>query len=302
MSAPVELILYWLARVLIGLLQSLPLKCVARLGRFCGGIAYWLDARHRNVALENLRRCFESDRSPRELRELARENFRRIGENYTCAVRTSAMTSDEIEEVLTVHGIERVLGADGKVSGNRIFAIGHFGNFELYARAGSHLPSHQFATTYKALRQPSLNRLLRSLRARSGCLYFERGNDLVALRQALRTQKLMLGLSADQHAGYRALRVPFLGEVCSTTKAPALYSLRYHCPLLVAVCYRTGLARWRIEVGPEIPTRENGRPRSIESITRDMNLVFEEAVRRDPANWFWVHRRWKPEKSRPNPN
>jgi KDO2-lipid IV(A) lauroyltransferase len=26
----------------------------------------------------------------------------------------------------------------------------------------------------------------------------------------------------------------------------------------------------------------------------DVNRAFEAAIRRDPANWFWVHRRWKP--------
>jgi lauroyl/myristoyl acyltransferase len=26
----------------------------------------------------------------------------------------------------------------------------------------------------------------------------------------------------------------------------------------------------------------------------DVNRAFEAAVRRDPANWFWVHKRWKP--------
>jgi len=25
----------------------------------------------------------------------------------------------------------------------------------------------------------------------------------------------------------------------------------------------------------------------------EVNRAFEAAVRRDPANWFWVHRRWK---------
>jgi len=27
---------------------------------------------------------------------------------------------------------------------------------------------------------------------------------------------------------------------------------------------------------------------------RDVNHAFELAVKRDPANWFWVHNRWKP--------
>jgi KDO2-lipid IV(A) lauroyltransferase len=32
----------------------------------------------------------------------------------------------------------------------------------------------------------------------------------------------------------------------------------------------------------------------------DVNRAFEAAVRRDPANWFWVHNRWKPAK-KPTP-
>ena len=44
---------------------------------------------------------------------------------------------------------------------------------------------------------------------------------------------------------------------------------------------------------PEIPTRETGGPRPVHAIMRDVNRAFEAAVRRDPANWFWVHDRWK---------
>jgi KDO2-lipid IV(A) lauroyltransferase len=70
--------------------------------------------------------------------------------------------------------------------------------------------------------------------------------------------------------------------------------LRYHCALHTGFCYRTGLAQWRIESGPEIPTHENGAARTSEAIMRDVNRAFEDAVKRDPANWFWVHNRWKP--------
>jgi KDO2-lipid IV(A) lauroyltransferase len=43
---------------------------------------------------------------------------------------------------------------------------------------------------------------------------------------------------------------------------------------------------------------EGGHPRSVEAITTDINRAFERAVRKDPANWFWVHNRWKPFRSR----
>ena len=38
---------------------------------------------------------------------------------------------------------------------------------------------------------------------------------------------------------------------------------------------------------------KDGEPRSVADIMRDVNRAFEAAVARDPANWFWVHNRWK---------
>ena len=87
-----EHLIYFFARALVALLQSLPLTWVARIGRAGGALAFWIDARHRRVALENLTMCFGDEKSPREIRAIAKENFRRIGENYCCAVKTAAMS------------------------------------------------------------------------------------------------------------------------------------------------------------------------------------------------------------------
>ena len=285
--------LYYVARALASLIQALPLTWVARLGRIGGGLAYWLDARHRRVALRNLALCFGQEQSPAQLRAVARENFRRIGENFACAIKTAAMSFEELRPRVEFVGNPQVLSAPkDRKPGNVVVAIGHFGNFELYARFGQFAPAYQCATTYRALRQPSLNRLLQSLRERSGCLYFERRFDAQALKALMNQPGVMLGLLSDQSAG--AVRVPFLGHECSTTTAPAIFALRYHSILIPAICYRVGLARWRIELGAEIPTHENGQARSTAAIMGDVNRAFEAAVRQDPANWFWVHRRWKP--------
>ncbi|MDE3067737.1 MAG: hypothetical protein KGJ60_09320 [Verrucomicrobiota bacterium] len=281
-------LLYRLARALVALIQSLPLAQVGRLGRLGGALAFWADARHRRVALQNLQMCFGNERPPDEIRALAKENFRRLGENFACAVKTAAMSFDELRPHVEFVNIERLQPPRRVVA-----AIGHFGNFELYARFGQFAPEYQCATTYRALKQPALNRLLQSLRERSGCLFFERRGGAAGLRAAMRRPNLILGLLADQSMS--GLRGPFLGRDCDTTLAPAVFALRYDCDLFPAVCFRVAPARWRLEVGEQIPIRENGRPRPAAAIMRDVNLAFEAAVRRDPANWFWVHRRWKGE-------
>ena len=285
-------LLYWLARGFVAVIQSLPLGFVARLGRAAGALAFRLDARHRRVVVNNLTMVFGGEKSAAEISEIARENFRRIGENYLCAIKTSAMTEEELKPHIEAGGADRLPKPTGDAKpGNLVFAIGHFGNFELYARLNRVCPGYQCATTYRALKQPALNRLMQDLRGTSGCLYFERRTDGEKLRAAMNRGGIILGLLADQSS--KGLRAPFLGHDCNTGLAPAILALRYEAKLFTAICYRVAPARWRVEVGEEIPTHENGRPRATDDVMREVNRHLEAAVRRDPANWFWVHRRWK---------
>jgi KDO2-lipid IV(A) lauroyltransferase len=232
--------------------------------------------------------CFGREKSPEEIRALAKENFRRIGENYACAVKTSVMSFEALRPHVEFVGIERLLPPRRVVN-----AGGHFGNFELYARVKDIVPGCPCAATYRALNQPALNRLLKMLRDRSGCLFFERRTDGAALRAAMNRPAILLSLQIDQHGGRNGLRLPFLGHDCSTSPAPAIFALRYNCEFYAAVCFRVGLAKWRLELGEQIPTHENGHARPVADLMRDVLRAHEAAVRRDPANWFWVHRRWK---------
>lgn len=291
-----QYVIYPLARLLIALLQALPLAVVAKLGRFGGGLAHALDARHRRVALKNLTMCFGAEKTPTEIRALALENFKRIGESFACGVKTASMGEAQIRRVLEVVGAEKLVGPERSTARNRVIAIGHFGNFEVYMSASHFVPGFRFSTTYRALRQPLLNGLVKRLREQSGGLAFERRTDASALREAMNRERLMIGFLSDQHAGDKGRRLPFFGHDCSTSAAPALFALRYECPLHTAICYRVEAGRWRIEVGDAIPTHEQGHPRTVEAMSIDINRAFETAIRRDPANWFWVHNRWKPAK------
>lgn len=285
-------IIYHLGRLLIAFIQGLPLRFVARAGRLGGGLVYHLDGRHRRVTLKNLTMCFGQDKSPAEITAIAHENFRRIGENYACAVKTAGMTFEQLKPHLEFSGFEKLPRTDGAGRTQSIVAaIGHFGNFELYARIQDIRPDLQGATTYRALKQPGVNRLMQSLRRVNGCRFFERRTEGAGLRKLLNQGGSILGLLSDQHS--QGFRSPFLGHDCHTGLAPAVLALRYDCELVSIICHRVGLARWQLQVGDKIQTHVDGLARTSEDIMRDVNLALEAAVRCDPANWFWVHRRWK---------
>ena len=255
-SLSVDTPLYYFLRGLKAALQALPILWVARFGRAIGALVHLLDGRHRRVATRNLTMCLGDEKSAAEIKALVKENFRRIGENFACAVKTAGMAVEELNHHMEIVGREKVLSRD-KIYGpvSRIFAIGHFGNFELFASSVKIAQGYRGATTYRAIKGAAINRLLLEMRESSGCQFFERRTEGGALRAALRTQLLLLGLLSDQHSGDNGVRLPFFGHEASVTKSPAVFALRFNLPLHTAICFRTGLGHWRIEVGDEIPTR-----------------------------------------------
>src|SRR5207247_2543960 len=107
------------------------------------------------------------------------------GENFSCAAKTATMSFEELRPFCEFFGVEKFFEhRERQAPQSCVGAIGHFGNFELYARVGQFAPPFRAATTYRGLRQPSMNRLLQSLRERSGCLFFERRTDATALKAA----------------------------------------------------------------------------------------------------------------------
>ena len=291
-----ETVYYLIARCVIGIASCLPLKFVAWCGRHGGAIAWHLDNRHRNVALQNVQASFPG-KNENEVRGIAQENFRRLGETYASILKTGHMKENEISKILTIDGyevIENILKENPKE--RIILAAGHFGNFELLSWLRLGAPSvRQWITTYRGLHQQKLTELLLDLRKASGVLYLDRRNQMRQIQKAMEQPGIVLGLVADQRPHRGGLRLPMFGRETSVNPAPAVMAKRYNCRLFPTACFRTDLGHWTIELGKEIPICTNGKRRSTDDITLDIITAHEKYIRRDPSNWFWVHNRWKPQ-------
>lgn len=295
-----EHILYLVARTAIALIQVLPIRWVARAGRCGGAVAFWLDRRHRRVALANLTRCFSDEKSAAEIKAIAGENFRRLGEVYCCSVKSAAMSDDEIKTIFAVKGGEKIPATepDGRLT-NRAFTGGHFGNFELFTRISAFIPGYRCLATYRGINPPKLDRLVFKMRTVSGNLLFDRRTGADDLKSAMARGGMLLTLAIDQADRSNGIELPFMGYYAWTTRAPVVLAQRYKCVIFTPFCYRVGLAKWVLEIGEPIRMEENGKRRAVEDLMRDINANLEAGVRRDPANWFWVHNRWKTKDGKP---
>ena len=277
------------------LIRLLPLKLVCFIGRQIGFVFYFIDTSHRKIAVNNLTNSLGNYHSESEITSIAKENFRRLGEVYLSVLKTAHISLKNLSDILSLKGLEHLDLSQRNDGSNPsfMFAIGHFGNFELYANAGLFAPEFDVGTTYRGFNQPWVEKLVTKIRNRSGCHYFDRRFEGKKLMSFMKRPNSITGLLADQNAGRSGIKLPFFGLPCSTNPAPAIFSLRYNLRLHCCLCRRVGLGRWELELGPEISTHTNGNARSVNDIMSDINATYEDYIREDPANWFWVHNRWK---------
>ena len=288
-------LLYFVAATFVNVVRLIPLNLLCFVGRQIGFVFYFIDAPHRKVAVNNLVNCLGNSHSKKEIVALARENFRRLGEVYLSAVKTAFIPPEKLNGILSIKGVEHMDRSKRQDGSDPSFmmALGHFGNFEMYAKAKHLNPDYDVCTTYRGFKQPWVEKLIKSLRNKSGCHFFDRRHEGGKLKSFMKRSKTITALLADQNAGRSGILLPLLGQPCSTNTALALFSLRYNLRLHGCLCRRIGLGQWELEISPEIPTHIDGQARSVEEIMTDVNATYERYILEDPANWFWVHNRWK---------
>ncbi len=283
-----QYLVYVLCRVLLGLFGLLPIRMVYAFGWLLGRIGYVLAGPYRRLVLHNLAIAFP-EQSDAARRALGREHFARLVANLLCGVRVASMSNDEISRVAQIDNREVF---DRLAAQNRgvVVALAHLSNWELVARMGvGFFPPGRNATIYQPIGNPFIDAYARALRSSFGLVLFNRRDGFNAPIAFLRAGGL-IGVLVDQHAGDSGAWTPFFGRLASTSTLAALFVGRTGAAIVPCAVSTIGVARWRLEVAEPI---ESGPHESLESMTARLNLAVESMIRKSPADWFWMHNRWK---------
>ncbi len=290
-----QFIVYLLFRAVECVLRLLPVECCAWIGRMLGGAAYYVDAGHRKVALQNLRIAFGREKDEHWRRAVARAHFKSLGGNLLCSLKLPLMSVADILNRVTCEGREH-MEAVARSGRPVIYGICHMGCWELLTQVPSLITlDKKPSSIYQPLANPWLDAHVKRRREKLGYVLFDRNEGFAAPMKHLREQCGTIGVLVDQHAGDKGLWCPFFDRLASTTTLPALMALRCDAPLLPLAVFDDGLARWRLVFSPPVNSLEVKR--TAEGMTAMLNNGIELMIRRAPENWFWVHNRWKT----PNP-
>lgn len=283
---------FLLLRTALALVSALPLAFARRLGERLGRVGFVLAGAEKRKALASLRTAFPA-MGEREREQLARECFEHLGRMMFELGCVAQLDPRLDEEVLWSPEERRVLDEALARGRGVVFISGHVGNWELLARriAMAGYPSQSIA---KETSDPRTTALIEGFRARGRVRSIWRGQE-GAVRHMLRALKNneILGLLIDQDTKVQSLFVPFFGEPASTPRAAADLALRTGAAVVCGFCQREPGGQYRIRLKEIALPGSGDREEQALALTARLTLEIESAIRRAPAQWVWMHRRWK---------
>ena len=282
----------WSSRLGIGFMRALahvPLPVVRAFGAVLGRVLHTLATPRRRVVDANLALCFP-DKTAAERRRIARETFVYVAQSWldrswlwhapeaTVSARLEVCGSaPEIDEI--AHGTQPLI----------LFAP-HFYGLDAAATALTMHTARPSTTIYTTQRDPLVDEWIREGRKRFGNVAaLNRVDGIKPIIAGLRKGGLLYLLPDMDFGRDQTLFVPFFGVQAATVPSLSRFA-RLGRAKVVPIVSKLTPRGYRIEVLPawvDFPTQD------VLADTALMNRRLEEYIDTMPAQYYWVHRRFK---------
>lgn len=178
---------------------------------------------------------------------------------------------------------------------------GHYGNFELAGFIAGLFGFPSF-TIARPLDNPQVNDYINAFRSRYGQYILPKKGVSETVERLLQRGETLTVL-ADQSAGKKGVWMDFLGRPASCHKALALYALTTNAEIVVvAARHNWQMFNLTLDCRDRLSTQELDKPdQSIRHVTAWYNQQLEQAIRISPAQYWWLHRRWKDPRKNKSP-
>lgn len=288
-----------LFRGLASLVPRLSLEAAQRLGAALGSAGRILSPGRRRRVQQHIALALPDADSATRARILA-ETYRSMGMVATESLWAPAWRDERDLARITVEtpeALEAILAAMREGRRGLLLFTGHIGCWELmgpWLRRTTGAPMMAVASEPKV---PEMKDAFRAHRERTGTKIVWRGEAGLPLMRHLRGGGVAV-LLVDHNLVGEGVAVPFFGQPAHTLLAPARLALRASAAVAVAAAYRDGHGRIRVHFEAPFDVERYARDfadaRERETaFTADYTAQIEAAVRRDPGQWLWMHRRWK---------
>ena len=287
--------MYRLMKILSFIICSVPKSWRERLGKELGAF-FWafVPQKRKSLAQRQILDCKLTD-SPDEAMAIAKASSLRFGPMIVEVLSYPRLVKRGFFNKFTVLGKEYLdtLKASGE---GAVFMATHAGNWELLGAwlAMSGYPLISVAQQQNGGSDVFINEYREMMRQH---VTYKTGiRDMVRFLG----EGKYIGLLMDQDPGYAGIMVKLFGKPTLTADGPAKLAAikNYHIvPIFIHEDrpYHHIIEvqqPFRIFADSEELTKDEKKERIYE-VTQKLNDILEAHIRKYPADWFWLHNRWK---------
>ncbi len=276
---------------IIGLL---PWRGVQLSGKSLGQLAYFLSGRYHKITLDNLKLAFGNRMNQSELAAIARETYINLGKGLCEATSSIRFSRREIRKLIRLEGKENLESALKKGKGVIGFSA-HLGNFGLL---GARLAAEGYPFSF-IMRDPEVEQIAEIFHS---CLEhlgigvvpaLPRKKATTELLKRLRQNEIVCMLG-DQRELRGGVFVDFFNHPAGTATGPVVLAMRTGAGIVPMFSLREPGDKHAVIIEPVLELSSTGnREEDIYMNTARLTRIIESYVRRFPAQWFWLHQRWK---------
>ncbi len=264
--------LFIILRILPIDLGSKIMGCLARtLGRFINA---------NSTAFKNLKLIFP-EKSEKEIKSILKDMWENLGRMVGELPHINSMSHKEFKRRV------RIVNPPKKTNKATLYVTSHYGNFEIAARIFNEV-GVPVNLVYRTANNPYVDSLINRLRSTFGAKLITKG--VAGVRKILEAleRKESVALMIDQRTN-TGIDVPFMGFSAKTTQLPANLALKYGIPVIFFRMSRIKGAYFEVEFSNPV---HYAKPMKAAEIMENMGSKVAEWIKKDPKQWFWVHKRW----------
>ena len=275
----------WLGIAVLWLINKLPFNAQLNLGKGLGLVLHQLASKRRQVAMTNLKLCFPN-MNEAERANMTRDVFIHNGIGIIETAMAWWSDRDSFRSRVTLEGQEHLEQALSE--GRGVILLGaHYSTLDLGGLLFSlYYPLH---TMYRPHNNELMERIIEKGRLRSISSLIDR-SDFRAVIRALRKNEIVW-YAPDQDFGPKhSVYAPFFGVPAASVTATARLAKMSKAPIVMLSHHRTADGQYILRLHPKI----EGFPcEDDESSAKRINAEIEKGIMHEPAQYMWVHRRFK---------
>ena len=274
--------------IVTGLMRLLPFAAVSALGGFIVKLIGPLTSK-RHIAETGLRTAFP-EKTDTEIRILMRAQWENLGRTFAEFSLTHRLRPFEKNSRVKIIGLEHF-----EANQPAILISGHFANWEVMATVLTQ-SNHTVRVTYRKINNALIDNRIKKQREAYGTKFLVKKSGHASGRELFEALQAgdSVALLNDQKFN-TGLNVPFFGEPAMTAQGAVRLALKTRHPLLPMAVTRDK-SRFIVTFYPPIELEKTGeRDADVLAGVHQVNGFIEDRVKENPAQWFWVHRRWPKE-------